>query len=255
MSATRRTFAVIETVTAGGRAGLKFTDIVERTGIAKATAHRLLRDLVELSVLQIDPATRHYRGGLMLARLGASVTANYDLRTAVRPFLETLHAETGHVSTLGVHNDGSGIYVDKIEAKNFGIRLHSEIGKAFPLHCTAMGKVLLSHADADTRRRLLSRKLDAYSPNTVTDPKVLRRELERVTEQGYAIDREEITRGLVCVAAPVFGLDGGIAGAMSCTFPSYVLDERGIDAEIAAVCRQAKLASAGSRKHRPPSGG
>lgn len=244
MSALRNGFEIIDAVTAAGERGLSFARIVEATGIPKATAHRLLNELVAIAALTRDPDTRRYRGGLKLARVGASVSADYDLRSAVRPSLTALHDDTGHVATLGIRTDETGIYVDKIEAKDFGIRLHSEIGKRFPLHCTAMGKVLLANADADTRRRLLNRKLHAYTRNTITDAARLRAELSAVRADGYAIDREEITRGLVCVAAPVIGVDGAVAGAISCTFPSYVLEERGVDAEIDAVRRHAHAASA-----------
>ena len=218
---------------------------MEDTGIPKATAHRLLNELVELSALTLDPVTRCYRGGLLLARIGASVLADYDLRTVARPFLKALHDEVGHVATLGIRNDDAGVYIDKIESRDFGIRLHSEIGKTFPMHSTAMGKVLLSHAEPSVVRRILARKLDAYSPNTITSAKRLREELRRVKSDGYAIDNEEMTRGLVCVAAPIFGIDGDIAGAMSCTVPSYLSDERSLNKNIDAVCRRTRQASSG----------
>lgn len=243
MSAITQGFAIIDAVTAAGRSGLTFSRIVESTGIPKASAHRLLRELLALSALTLDPETRQYRGGLLLARLGGAVMANYDLRTAARPSLQSLHERMGHVATLGVLAEDSGIYIDKIESAEFGMRLHSEIGKHFPLHCTAMGKVLLSQADSKTVRRVLNRKLEAFTANTITDATKLRRELKRVAAAGYAIDNEEITRGLVCVAAPVLGIDGRVAGAMSATFPSYILEERGIDAEIAAVREAAREAS------------
>ena len=246
MSAVSKGFKIIDAVTAAGSGGLPFAGIVETTGLPKASTHRLLQELVELSALTLDEQTRRYRGGLLLARIGASVTANYDLRDAVRPFLTLLHDEFGYVATLGILNDVTGTYIDKIEASGFGPRLHSEVGKSFPLHCTAIGKVLLSHADAATIRRVTSRKLESFTPKTITGAKKLRQELKQVAADGYAIDNEEITRGFVCIAAPVFGADGHVAGAMSCTLPSYVRQERGIQVEIDAVCRLARQASEGS---------
>ena len=243
MSSVSKAFDILETVAGAGRRGLPFSRIVEQTGIPKASAHRLLRELAELSVLSFDPQSRHYRGGLALARLGAGIVADYDLRSIARPHLEALHDETGQVATLGVRSDDRGIYVDKIEPSDFGLRLHSEVGKSFPLHCTAMGKVLLAWADAETVRRVAGRKLRGYTRNTITDGRALRAELERVRSDGYALDREEITRGLMCVAAPVFDAERAIAGAMSCTFPSYVNEDRGIAAEIDAVVRHARRAS------------
>jgi len=245
MSAISQGFRIIEAVVAAGRAGKQFSSIVEETGIPKASAHRLLKQLVELTALTFDASTRRYHGGLMLARLGSTVRGDYDVRTAVRPFLQALHDDTGYVTTLGVRNDDVGIYVDKIEPNNFELRLHSEIGKEFPLHCTAMGKVLLAWADSATRKRMTKRKLERYTSNTITNPLRLTRELARVRELGYALDAEEITRGLVCVAAPIFDADGQVAAAMSCTFPSYVRDDRDIDLEIECLLRQANRASAG----------
>ena len=243
MSAASNAFAILETLAEAGRQGLPFARIVETTGIPKASAHRLLRELVDLNALSFDPATRHYRGGMLLARLGASVSLDYDLRTTARPHLEALQAGTGHVATLGVRNDDEGVYVDKIEPNDFGIRLHSEIGKAFPLHSTAMGKVLLAHAPGDVVRRIGKRRLPAFTKYTITDAKKLHAELDRVRRDGYALDREEITRGLMCVAAPVYDAHGEIAGAMSCTFPSYVGEDRSIEPEVGAVIRHARAAS------------
>ena len=68
-------------------------------------------------------------------------------------------------------------------------------------------------------------------------------ELERVRKDGYALDREEITRGLMCVAAPIFDAQGEIAGAMSCTFQSYISGDRGIEPEIESVLRYSRAAS------------
>ncbi len=246
MSALQKGFKIIEVVASEGGDGLPFSRIVEKTKIPKATAHRLLNELVEMSALILDPATRCYRGGLLLARIGASVISSYDLRKVARPFLQALHDELGHVATLGIRDDNNGVYIDKIESKDFGLRLHSEIGKTFPLHCTAMGKVMLGHAEPSVVRRLLNRKLESYTSNTITNAKQLREELRQVRENGYAIDNEEITRGLVCVAAPIFGVNDEVAGAISCTSPCHVIDDEGFDSRIESVCRFSKLASSGA---------
>lgn len=239
MSALSKGFEIITAVTAAGRTGLPFTEIVSATGIPKASAHRLLKELVELSALTLDAQTRRYRGGLLLARIGASVTANYDFRDAARPYLQQLLDETGHVVTLGVLNDDTGAYIDKIESASFGLRLHSEIGKSFPLHSTAMGKAMLAYSDAALIRRVTSRKLESFTPQTITNSARLRQELKQIRTDGYAVDDEEMTRGFICIAAPVFGIDQDVVGAMSCTLPSYVREEHGIQSQIEAVRRLA----------------
>lgn len=220
MSALSKGFRILEAVT-GADKGLSFSEVVEATAMAKGTAHRLLQELVGLSALSYDEATRRYEGGLALATLGAAVAANYDIRRIARPFLTELHEETGLVTTLGIRNGLSGTYIDKLEPTSFIMRLHSEIGKSFPLHCTAMGKVLLAHSDSATVAKVTRRRLDQFTANTITDGKQLREELKDISAKGYAVDNEEITRGLVCIAAPIQGIDQQVNAAMSCTLSSF----------------------------------
>lgn len=244
MGAISKAFTIIDAVSKAGNDGLTFSAVVESTNIPRASAHRMLKELVDISALSLDPVARVYRGGLLLARIGSVVSSNFELSKVARPYLQALHEQFGDVATLGTRSDDTGIYIDKVEAKNFGIRLHSAVGKTFPLHCTAMGKVLLSHSDPAVVRRLSKRKLERFTANTITDGKALRREIRHVRERGYAVDDEEITRGLVCVAAPIFGVDDDIVGAMSCTFPSYISAEAGLQSRIDAVRREAARVSA-----------
>lgn len=225
MSALSKGFEILEAV-AAERAGLAFSEVVDKTGFPKASVHRLLKELVDLSALSFDETSRRYAGGLLLASLGAHVTSNYDVRKTARPHLEALHSRTGSVATLGIRDGETGIYLDKIEPADFMIRLHSEIGKSFPLHCTAMGKVLLANSDAATIGKIARRKLKRYTANTITDGKALRSELDTVKNNGFAIDREEITRGLVCVAAPIYDLTDEVVAAVSCTVSSYDADDK-----------------------------
>ena len=243
MSALSKGFGILDKI-AGSGAGLSFSEVVDETGMPKASVHRLLRELVDLSALVYDDETRRYRGGLLLARLGASVTENFDIRRTVRPYLEALHEKTGSVATLGIRDGLQGVYIDKIEPVGLVIRLHSEIGKSFPLHCTAIGKVLLSQSDAETINKLTRRKLQRYTPNTITEGRKLRDELTVVAANGFAVDREEITRGLVCVGAPIYGITGQIAAAISCTFSSFDADSRKLDEITGFVIDCARSASA-----------
>ena len=244
MSALSNGFLILEAVTAR-KTGLSFSEVVDRTSIPKASAHRLLRELVDLSALSFDESTRTYQGGLLLASLGASVTANYDVRRVVRPHLEALHVQTGSVVTLGIRDGDVGIYIDKIEPADLVIRLHSEVGKSFPLHCTGLGKVLLAHSDAATISRVARRKLPAYTENTITEGQALRDELEAVVEQGYGVDREEITRGLTCIAAPIYGVGGDVVAALSCTISSFDASAE----RLATVAELVKQCAASASAH------
>ena len=244
MSALGYGLAILEAVVAEQDTGLTFTDIVGKTAIPRATAHRLLKEMVGLGLLVHDPETGRYRGSLKLAGLGAAVTSRFDLRIYAHPYLRALHDKVRHTCHLSVRDGGEGVYVDKIESADYGIKLFSEVGKRFPLHCTAMGKVLLAHLNPAEVHDALTGRLPAYTDGTITSRARLSAELVRVREQGYAVDREEITRGLMCVAAPIFGFGTSVIGAISATFPTYVSTETGgLDAMIDAVCRCARRIS------------
>lgn len=239
MGRLRNAFAVLEAVLGGQSGGLLFSQVCAATGLPKATVHRILKELAELGYLDYCAESRRYRGALKLAGLGAAIMAGLDIRAQVHPFLLEMQKATGHTCNTGVKNNDVGVYVDKIEARDPGIKLYSEIGKSFPLHCTGLGKVLLAWSTRGEVERIISlRPLEPVTENTITDPAVLLRELEQIRKQGYALDREEITRGIMCVAAPVFGpehragQDQEPACAISTTFPTYVCTDRGIEPEI-----------------------
>ena len=245
MSSVAKVFQILETVVSRQERGLAYSEVVAKTRLPKATAHRVLKSLVQMGYLRFDAETARYFGDLKLASLGSAVTSHFDLKSYVRPHLMKLQEETKHTCNLGVLSGDAGVYLDKIESPEaFGIKLYSAIGKRFPLHCTAMGKVLLAGMRPPERRKILARKLDAVTPRTVTEPASLERELREVQECGYALDRQEITRGIMCVAAPIRSGEGSTVGAISVAFPASIDEERGIQSEIRAVTRCAAAVTA-----------
>lgn len=245
MSSIAKVFQVLETVVAHQERGLAYSEVVARTGLPKASTHRALKSLVQMGYLHFDAEASRYFGDLKLASLGSAVTSHFDLKGYVRPYLVALQAETGHTCNLGVLSGDAGVYLDKVEGSEaFGIKLYSAIGKRFPLHCTGMGKILLAGLRPAERRKLLARKLQAFTPNTITQPGRLERELKEVQRRGSALDRQEITRGIVCVAAPITDGEGATIGAISVAFPAYIEEERGVEVEVRAVTRCAARISA-----------
>jgi DNA-binding IclR family transcriptional regulator len=243
MSSLANAFTILEQVVAEQAGGLTFTEILQCTDLPRSSAHRLIKELTALNVLSYEPETKTYRGGFSLAALGAQITSNLDIRQACRPVLKSLQDTLGNVVTLSICDEDTGIYIDKIEPSDFGLRLHSEIGKSFPLHCTAMGKIHLAHGTEALRERVLSQKLDSYTESTITNSEELLAELGRVRAQGYALDDEEISRGLTCIGAPIFGLSGEVIAAMSLTAPSHVYEDGIPDKVIQIILQHAERAS------------
>jgi DNA-binding IclR family transcriptional regulator len=99
-----------------------------------------------------------------------------------------------------------------------------------PLHCTALGKVLLAYTAGE-----LPGTLEAFTPNTITDPVTLRQHLETVRQQGYALDHEEFEPGVRCIAVPVYDLQGRVIAAMGISGPATRITPQAFPALIDIV--------------------
>jgi len=115
------------------------------------------------------------------------------------------------------------------------------------LHGTGLGKALLAFSSSETLQKLLEVPLKAMTENTITDPDTFKQELALTRGRGYALDNEEITRGIMCVAVPVIGFNGEVICAVSIAFPAYLNTDRGIEMEIAAIKRCAASISGSLR--------
>jgi DNA-binding IclR family transcriptional regulator len=184
----------------GEREGLSLAQIAARVGLARSTVHRLTVGLAnEGFVIPASPNGR-VRLGPTLARLGAA--SRRELRDELKPFLRRLAAdveETVDVAML----DGSQVrFVDQIPGAH-RLQAVSSVGAAFPLHCSANGKALLAALPREQAERLLPKKLEALTPNTITSRAALWKELDAVAQARVAFDREEHTLGISAVGTAV----------------------------------------------------
>jgi len=131
------------------------------------------------------------------------------------PFMEDLLARTGETVYLTSHMNGQVLYLDgAYNSRRFG--KYSITGKTLPLHCTGCGKAMLSHmTDGEVDRVIARWGLKRFTPTTITDPDRLREELALSRERGYAIDNEEETLGVRCVATAIRNGQGRPVGAIS----------------------------------------
>ena len=200
------------------------TELANRLGVDKSVASRLLRSLVEAGYA-IRGGDRRYRLGPKLARLQAPPDRiPPDLRQRARPLLSTLVEETGECAHLAVLVGEQAFYLDKVESPA-PLRVDHPVGLLTPLHCTALGKVLLAFAGAP-----MPVSLPRYTPNTLGDADALRAELELTKDRGFAVDDEEFSTGIRCVATALRdGQDRAIA-AIGVSGPTARMDGERIQA-------------------------
>ena len=187
---------------------LMLAEVARRTGIPKPTVHRMARDLVDLHLL--DTVDGGYRLSSGMFELGMRASAERALLELAMPFLQDLYERTHETVHLGISDDLAVVYVGKIGGHRQA-KSPSRIGGRMPLHCTAIGKVLLAHAGPEERASVLTGPLERRTPRTVVAPGLLSRQLDSILESGVAFEREESALGLLCVAAPVLDVDGRAA--------------------------------------------
>ena len=206
-----RGFELLEAIgDMGGEAGL--SELAGRTGLAPGTAHRIVRTLVDLGYLRQLPS-RRYTLGARLLRLGD--TASALLGRWATPVLSELVEQFGETANLAVLDGDRAVYVAQVPSPH-SVRMFTEIGRRVPLHCTGVGKAMLSQLPNTQVDALIARAgLPAATPTTITDPAALRVELARVRDQGWVRDEGEQETGVRCVAVPVPGPTGPVAVSVS----------------------------------------
>ncbi|GAA1003546.1 IclR family transcriptional regulator [Acrocarpospora pleiomorpha] len=199
-----------------GDQALPLAELVRRTELHKATVYRLCQELVALRLLSRDGSGYRVSGGLF--ELGMRASAERGLLELAIPFLQDLYERTHETVHLGVLDGAEVVYVSKINGHR-QVRSPSRVGGRMPLHCTAIGKVLLAFGDPSLRQSVLSKPLERRTPHTIVAPGSLSKAVAAIRRTGVAFEREESALGITCVAAPLVGADGAVA-AISLTGPT-----------------------------------
>jgi DNA-binding IclR family transcriptional regulator len=217
-----------------------------------STVHRLLATLAAQGYVRQNPDTGRYALGPKAIRLAEAYLGQLDLRRVARPFLERLTQETGETANLVIQDGRAALYLDKVESPR-SLRIFSHIGRRAPLHCTAVGKVLLANAPPSQVDRLLGEgPLERLTKRTITSITQLRRELSTVRVRGYAVDREECEEGGHCIAVAVRNATGEAVAAVGISSPSVRMSARRIQKLVPAVVRAGREISERLGFHAPP---
>jgi IclR family pca regulon transcriptional regulator len=186
--------------------------------MSRSTTHRYVITLVALGYLE-QGASRKYRLGLRVTNLGMSALTSTGLREHAHPYLEELRQQTSYTTNLAVLDGPEILYVDRARSFRRGqnkIELDLHPGSRLPAYCTAMGKLLLADLPESEQRDLLaSMRLTKRGPNTITNKKALRDELENVREAGFAVNDEELTPAVYAIAAPVRNESSEVVAAVN----------------------------------------
>jgi DNA-binding IclR family transcriptional regulator len=221
-SSLRRAIGVLDalvTPTAAGKA-VPLAQLAVLTGLSKPTLLRLLDALSDCGL--VCRTADGYALGLRTLTYGEAYLAGTDLPRVARPALTELAAQTGETAHLVVFDEPEVIYIDKVDSSS-AVRMHSRIGHHAPAYCTSVGKALLAWLPDDVVTRVLAQPLQRRTPNTLTDPKLLRNDLELTRQRGWALDNVENELEIRCVGAPIIGRGGAAIAACSVSGPDLRL--------------------------------
>ena len=210
--------ALVEHVADSARP-MRLVDLVESSGLPRATALRLLDVLCRSEVLRVDSDGR-YTLGPRVAAWGQSFLDRLDLRSQAIDLMEELVELSGETCFLGVVDRRQVLYLAAVDSPQ-PVRPAARPGFRNPLHCTGIGKVLLSGMTDDAIRRLLVAPLERRTENTITEPDGVLTHIAMVRERGFAIDEIENEESVRCVAAPVRDHTGAVVAGISVSAPAY----------------------------------
>jgi DNA-binding IclR family transcriptional regulator len=231
-----RAATILEILARLGECGV--TEVAAELDVHKSTAFRLMSTLESHRLVEQTDGRGKYRLGMGLLRLAGATTARLDVVQEARPICKALAASCGETVNIAVLSESSALYLDQI-AGSSALQPHNWVGQHIPLHATSNGKVLLSGLAGDQLDQVLH-GLPAYTDLTITKRSALRRELDKVREQGYALAVDELEIGLTAIAAPIRNAHGDVIASLSVSGPTFRLNEEKLAAVVPELVRSAQ---------------
>ncbi len=196
--------------------GAALADICRDLHLPKSSAYRIVTTLARHGFLEQGEGSALYCLGYRILVLSKGAIRHSNLARTALPFLRRLAHDVEEAVKLSVLREGKIYAIEKVDSPlRFKISLDAGV---YPIHAGGASKLLLAYAAAELQRTVLHSELRKYTENTVTDPEVLRRELERIRVQGWAADNQEYIAGLRAIAYPVRDYGGKVVAAVSIPF-------------------------------------
>lgn len=230
--------------------GISAAELAERAGLAPSTVHRLLATMAGHGFVRQDAETGAWTIGVAAFTVGQAFVRMRKVETLGRPAMRALMEAVQETVNLGVVEGGEVVFLAQVEC-HAPIRAFFRPGRRGPLHASGIGKAILAQRPPEETAALLGPgPLPAFTETTVTDPAALRGMLAATRARGWALDDEEHTLGMRCVAAPIFDQAGEAVAAISVSGPTVRLTPPavpGVAARTVAAATEITTAIGGRR--------
>ncbi|MFF0970674.1 IclR family transcriptional regulator [Streptomyces sp. NPDC003703] len=234
--------AAILRLLAGGPRRLGLGEVASSLGLAKGTAHGILRTLQHVDFVEQDETTGKYQLGAALLHLGTSYLDVNELRSRAINWADALAARSGEAVRLGTPLEGQVLIIHHVFRPDDTLQT-LDVGALLPLHASSLGKVLLAYGAA-TLGPPPADGLAAYTRHTLVDRADLDRALAAIREVGWGAEVQEMAMGDAGIAAPIRGHGGLVVGAVCLSGPvERICDPRGTpQPALVALLREAARA-------------
>ncbi len=210
---------VIECLLAAGEEHQGTSEIARKLGINRSRTFRILKTLEQRGYVEADHQTQGYQLGVRFLELGERVRRQVHILRVAQPILRKLAQESGDSVVLVVLYGDNAVCVDRSQGHHM-LQAEDPIGEPLPLHIGASPKILLAHLPEQKRERIIQEiELTRFTTETITDRDELRRRLEQIRSQGYAVDEGDLEVGVCAVGAPVRDHTGRVAAGVTVTLP------------------------------------
>lgn len=233
---TARVLQILEAV-AGSEQGISMADISRQLGIPKGSLSPILHTMVLMGYVKQLEGTKRYVIGLHTFLLGRAFGGYSDTMQLLTEIVQQVTDACSETSQIGRLDHGRVLYVAKADSPQ-PVRLSSSIGKTLPVHCTAIGKALISEMDERDVREMMPKTLERVTEHTLDNVDELLTQLSEVRSHGIAYDHEEVMIGVQCIAVPV-RQNGIIAYGIGVSVPSYRLSKEK-QGEVIQALREAR---------------
>lgn len=218
--------------------GLTLTDLARKSGFSASTVHRILLTLESRGFVQHDTERGYWLIGVEAFKIGSAFLRNRRIASMGRLTMRELMQTTGETVNLGIEDNGEVVFISQVESHDT-LRAFFRAGSRGAMHSSGVGKALLAEFPEHRTRQICgARRLERFTEKTRTDLAELLRELDGSRRRGWAIDDEERTLGMRCVAAPIFNEHAEPIAGISISGPSVRITLRKLD-EFGPIVRRA----------------
>jgi DNA-binding IclR family transcriptional regulator len=226
-----------------GKGHFKISELARELRLDRSTTYRVLLSLEKCGFVEKDKETGGYTLGLLTFEIGNAYLNRIDLPKISRPVMTELALKVQETVHLAFLSGTEIVYVDKVDSPR-PLGIMSKIGQRAPLHCTALGKVLLAfQPEAELKRIVHQVKLIPMTSNTIISRQRLMEELKVIRIQGYALDYREIEEDVECIGAPIRNHLGDAIAALSISGPQKKIHTPQEKEFVSSVVKAANLIS------------